>query len=503
VNQVDQKEYVKDICSKSIEAFISIFMAKAAYAATPEFHKAIYSDLQDGSIKRLAIIAPRGHAKSTATSIVYPLWKICNHPANDDYFCIIISESQAQSINFLTVIKNNLQSNHLLRAYYGDLVGEKWTEEEIVTKNHCRVVAKGTGQKIRGLLMGSETITRPKDIIMDDFESENNSDTHDKIDKNIKWITKAVEPSLADDGRLITIGTIIHERAYLNRLRKDPSFKTHFYQAIVGANGRDLTVGQPLWKERFPLKKLLGIKASYESRGEADAFWQEYMNIAVSLDDQTFRPEWNKYEEGEYGYSAAHNMGYIKRGNIIVPLGVGIGVDLAISISSNADFTVVAAVGTDYEGNKYLLEYRRLKTNRMSKIIDNIFEMSIKYHASTVNIETVQFQQIIANEFRDQMVARNTMFGIVESKPRTSKDSRIKALQPLFSAGKFYQREHMNEFRNELFGFPNAAHDDILDAVWFANEVSHPPEVGSFVNAASSDNRLPAGFYEGKSWIAM
>lgn len=502
MNSIDQREYVKDICSKSIEAFMTIFMPKAAYASTPDFHRDIYADLEDQSIKRLAIIAPRGHAKSTATSIVYPMWKIVHHPSDDDYFAIIISESQAQSINFLTVIKNNLERNHLLRAYYGDLVGSKWTEDEIVTKNNCRIVAKGTGQKIRGLLMGSETITRPKDIIMDDFESENNSDTHDKIDKNIKWITKAVEPSLADDGRLITIGTIVHERAYLNRLRKDPAFKTHYYQAIVGAKGKDLAVGKPLWPERFPMKKLLGIKASYEARGESDAFWQEYMNIAVSLDDQTFRPEWNKYEDGDYGYARNHSTGYIKRGNLLVPVNVGIGVDLAISVNSTADFTVVSAVGTDYDNSKYLLHYDRLKTNRMSKIIDSIFKVSQTYNASTVNIETVQFQQIIATEFRDQMAQRNCMFGIVETKPRTNKDSRIKSLQPHFARGAFYHRSWMNEFENELFGFPNAAHDDILDSVWLANEVSHPPEGKTFHDYSSNDNEIPAEFFEGKSWMA-
>lgn len=499
----DQREYVRALCSKSIESFMTIFMPKAAYAATPDFHREIYSDLQNQDLRRLAIIAPRGHAKSTATSIVYPLWKICNHPTDDDYFCIIISESQSQAINFLTVIKNNLMKNHLLRAYYGDLVGEKWTEDEIVTKNNCRIVAKGTGQKIRGLLMGSETITRPKDIIMDDFESENNSDTAEKIDKNIKWITKAVEPSLADDGRLITIGTIVHERAYLKRLKDDPAFKTHFYQAVVGADGKNIEVGKPLWPERFSMKRLLEIKASYEARGESDAFWQEYMNIAVSLDDQTFREEWNKIEDGEYGYSDKHHMSYIKRGNLIIPINVGVGVDLAISVASTADFTVVAAVGTDFDGNKYILDYKRIKTNRMNKIINTIFDVANTYHANTVCIETVQFQQIIATEFREQMQIRNAHFGIVEHNPRNSKDSRIKALQPIFARGAMYQRSWMNELRAELFAFPNAAHDDILDAVWYAEHVSHPPELSSFAQAVGDEGSIPPEFYEGKSWIAL
>jgi len=500
---MDQKEQILDICSKSIEAFATMFMPKVTFANTPPFHKAIYRDLEDESIKRLAIIAPRGHAKSTVSSMIYPLWKICNSPADEDYFSIIISESLAQSVNFLTIIKNNLMGNHLLRSFYGDLVGSKWSEEEIVTTNNCRIVSKGTGQKIRGMVMGTDSVTRPKDIIMDDFESEFNSNTPEAIDKNIKWITKAVEPSLADDGRLITIGTIVHERAYLNRLKNDPAFRTHFYQAIIDSDGENLAVGRPLWPERFPMEKLLALRASYIARGEGDAFWQEYMNIAVSLDDQTFRKEWNKIEDGDYGYARNASTGWIRRGNVLVPINVGIGVDLAISTSSTADFTVIAAVGTDWDNNKYLIDYKRMKTNRMSEIIEAIFEVGTNYHATTVNIETTQFQQIIANEFRDEMLKRDCMFGIVESKPRTSKDSRIKSLQPYFSSGRFYQRCWMKDFRTELFGFPNGAHDDILDAVWYANEVSHQPEIESLGKMMNNDDGIPAAFFEGKSWVAL
>lgn len=138
----------------------------------------------------------------------------------------------------------------------------------------------------------------------------------------------------------------------------------------------------------------------------------------------------------------------------------------------------------------------------MTKIINSIFDVSNKYHADTVNIETVQFQQIIATEFREQMQVRNCHFGIVETKPRTSKDSRIKSLQPHFARGAFYHRSTMFEFENELFGFPNAAHDDILDSVWLANEVSHPPEIQNFAEGPRDDNEIPAEFFEGKSWIA-
>jgi len=484
------KEEVYEVGYNDISAFAHMFLPKAMYAKTPQFHKEIYADLKNSSLKKIAIIAPRGHSKSTVASVVYPLWRICYNPPTEDYFCIIISESQSQSINFLSIIAENLRSNHLLRAYFGNLLGDKWTEEEIRTVNNCRIMAKGTGQKIRGMLMGKATITRPNDVILDDFESETNSGTREQIEKNISWVAKAVEPSLADDGRLITIGTIIHEASYLSRTRGDPAFKTHFYQAIMN--------NVSLWPQRFSLNKLAKLKTSYEARGILSAFYQEYMNIPISLEDQCFREEWYRYFIDEFCVKSHQPL--LVRDNVLIPIGVGIGVDLAISEDKRADFSVVAAVGTDFDENKYLLEYDRMKTKNINDIIESMIRMSIKYQANTINIETVQFQQAVANEFRRIQFQRECYVGVVESKPRTSKDSRIRSLQPLFASGRFHHRREMTEFESELFSFPNAAHDDILDGVYLANEVSHAPEIERFVESL---NRAERNHQEVESWYVL
>ena len=499
-------EQVWYTCRDNIEAFVNIFLSKAAYAKTPPFHNEIYSCLRDETLRKLAIVAPRGHSKSTVVSVAYPLWRICYNPPGEDWFLILISESQAQSINFLNIVKNNLEGNHLLRAYYGDLVGsKKWSGEEFITRNNCRVAAKGTLQKVRGMIMGENTITRPNAIILDDFESETNSATPEQIDKNIKWIVKAVEPSLADDGRLITIGTIIHERAYLNRVRKDPSFRSLFYQAIVDGDPKDLSTGRPLWPERFSMKTLLDKKASYESRGQMDAFWQEYMNIAVNLEDQTFREEWYKHFDDDFKIINGQPT-IIKQDGTMIPVHTGMGVDLAISVEKAADFTVISILAADFEDNRYFLHYERLKTKNMQEILDKMFELGVKYGVLTINIETVQFQQVVAEEFRRQMAQRNQVFGVVETKPRTSKDSRIQSLQALFTSGRFYHRSWMMAFESELFAFPNAAHDDILDSVHLANTVTHPPEIESYKDSTS----LMGGFdgytlpySEERSWMAL
>ena len=62
---------------------------------TPPFHTDIYKYLADEEKKRVLIAAPRGTAKSTVTTLIYPLWRAAFKSSKEDLFIVIISESQA------------------------------------------------------------------------------------------------------------------------------------------------------------------------------------------------------------------------------------------------------------------------------------------------------------------------------------------------------------------------------------------------------------------------
>ena len=166
----------------------------------PPFHHDIYRALKNNDKRRVAIAAPRGTAKSTTTSLIYPLWKAAFKRSDEDLFIVIISESQTQSINFLSRIKYHLSMSDGFRALFGDMgpmTAKRWTNNDIILANGTRIVAVGTGQRVRGFIEGD---TRPNLIIVDDFESELNAFTPEARAKNKKWMTEAVIPSLSDDG---------------------------------------------------------------------------------------------------------------------------------------------------------------------------------------------------------------------------------------------------------------------------------------------------------------
>ena len=286
---------------KNIGLFGKTMFPTALSRDVPPFHYEIYKSLSDDTIKRVLIAAPRGTAKSTVTSLILPLHKIAFKPSDRDLFIVIISESQSQSINFLSRIKYHLQNSANFKAMFGDYgptTAKRWTNNDIVLANGARIVAVGTGQRVRGFLEGD---TRPNLIIVDDYESELNASTQEGRAKNRKWMTEAVIPSLSDDGRIILIGTVISEDCFLYWARESPAWNVLWY-AIYDEKGRSI------WHERFPMEIILQIKAEVESVGNLNGFYQEYMNEAQSPDNAPFKPEYIKLHHYSYKRVAGQNL---------------------------------------------------------------------------------------------------------------------------------------------------------------------------------------------------
>ena len=111
--------------------------------------------------------------------------------------------------------------------------------------------------------------------------------------KNRKWITEAVIPSLSDEDRVVMIGTVISEDCFLYWAKESPAWNVLWY-AIYGDDGKSI------WEERFPEERILQIKAEFESVGNLNGFYQEYMNEAQSPDNAPFKPQYIKLHHYTY-----------------------------------------------------------------------------------------------------------------------------------------------------------------------------------------------------------
>ena len=352
-------------------------------------------------------------------------------------------------------MKAALEANTRFRALFGDLVGGDWTQADIVTRNNVRVKALGSGQKIRGI---NHLTKRPTDIIMDDFESENNTATAEMRHKLKDWVVGAVEPSLDDDGILTFIGTIVHQDSVLYGLQSAPGYKTLFYRALQDD-------GTALWPEKRSAQWLEAKRSQLEAMGLGHMFWQEYQNTPRNPNEQSYLESDLRYYEGDIVLKPDGPWLRIQLADGTAeekPVNTFVGVDL--SISSRGDYNVILILAVDEDENMYVVDYYRARAEP-DKVIDELFRFHARYAPTFFVIETTAYQQAIVTFLNREMVSRNTFLGVREVKPRTAKDVRLQAMQPMVKANKLYLKRGHVELVDELVNFPKARNDDVMDAL--------------------------------------
>ena len=455
---------------------------------TPPFHTDIYKYLADEEKKRVLIAAPRGTAKSTVTTLIYPLWRAAFKASDEELFIVIISESQAQSINFLSRIKYHLTFSQEFKRVFGDLGPEtasRWTHTDIILANQTRIVAFGTGQRVRGFLQGD---TRPNLIIVDDFESELNAYTPEARAKNRKWLTEAVIPSLSDDGKIAMIGTVISEDCFLCWAKESSAWAVLWFSIW---NDEEKSI----WPERFPKERILSIKEEFKSVGNINGFFQEYMNIAQSPEDAPFQPNWIKMHHWEYTRIQGQNCLIKNKGlenEKTKPVELYTGVDPASSLSTRADYFVITTIAIDAENNKYIVDiYRnRISPAEQPKLIINTYK---KFKPRRIKIETVGYQEALRTAVRELMKEESLYIPGLESgvKPRNSKSERLLSLVPLFAKGTFYFRPEDIKAQQEFLSYPKGKHDDIMDSIWTALDGAKPCRIKDFKKLSDDEWRNP------------
>lgn len=436
------------------------------YTPSPKFHQEIVDELL--TKKRVAIGAPRGHAKSTLVGFFYVLHQALFELKKN---IVIVSATEDLAIRFLRDIKTECEVNKLLIWLFGPQMSDKWSEKEIQLANGCRIYAKGRGGQLRGL---KERGTRPDLIILDDLEdSELVRSELRRIDLE-DWFNSDVLPTLEPSiGQLVFIGTILHESSLLNRVLDKtlyPDFTTHIYSAIIrDENGVEVT----LWPERFSLEMLLGIKESYAQRGQLANFFMEYMNDPMPSEGASFRSEYFQYFDDLPSVSdpyVEHEM----VAEMFVDLGGG-------GLKRTSDDTAMMAVVTDRMTGKvyvedYVAERMGVDTDR---ILTTLFRLAEKHDCGKLFLEKTAATNMLVSALERKIAASRKKLRVELITPtRGSGDrrgnmsdgkfQRIAALEAPFKMGEIKMRRWMTKLQEQLLAFPRGQHDDLLDCLAYA-----------------------------------
>lgn len=188
-------------------------------------------------------------------------------------------------------------------------------------------------------------------------------------------------------------------------------------------------------------------------------FANQYLNIVIPEDKKTFKKEWIQYFTS-------------------VPKNVYrfIAIDPAISTSDTGDYTGIAVIDVDSQGTRYLRHTERMRASA-TELVQVVFELNEIWSPMAIGIETVAYQKALVQFIALEMKRRNKILPLCELKPPTdkTKEMRILSLVPFFQWGRMLIAPGQIDLELELASFPRGAHDDLLDAVCYANEMATTP----------------------------
>lgn len=427
---------------------------------SPQFHYDLMSLFKNHNL--LAIAAPRGHGKSTVTSL---FWAVYNALYEKKKFIVIVSATEDLAIRFLRDIKVEMETNTTIKWMFGDQRSAKWSEKEIQLANGTHILAKGRGGQIRGLKIKGK---RPDLIILDDLEDPELVRSEIRRLDLEEWFNADVLPSLEPSiGQLIFIGTILHMDSLLNRALNPEiysNFTTCRFSAIISKED-----GSPhtLWPERFPLTALQEVKQSYITRGQLATFFMEYMNDPVPDEGATFTQGMIQYFTSLPADPFENDI--IKE--LFIDLGGG-------GLKKTADPTAMVVFCTDRStGNMYVEDYvnKRMGTDT-DLIISHILSLVDTHNIKHVVFEKTMATNLILSSLDRTLRKKRTHLNIELVTPnRGSSDrrgtmsdgkfQRIGQMEAAFRMGVIKIRPWMTDLVEQLVTFPRGQHDDIIDAL--------------------------------------
>lgn len=180
---------------------------------TKEAHGEMIGVFESRATKKI-VVMPRGTFKSTLGSVSYPIWRLLRDP---NITILLDSELYTNSKNFIREIKGNLDSERM-RTFFGDQVGSKWDESEIIIKT--RTANKKEASITAGGVGTTKVGCHYDLIISDDLNSYENSETPEKCQKVIDHVRYGFS-LLNPGGEYVWIGTRYAERDVIGYLLKD------------------------------------------------------------------------------------------------------------------------------------------------------------------------------------------------------------------------------------------------------------------------------------------
>lgn len=296
-------------------------------------------------------------------------------------------------------------------------------------------------------------------------------------DKRIDLVTGGVVEFWSldnpDAGRGRKYATVvIDEAAMIKRLEE--GWEQNIQPLLLDYQGEAWIVSTPKGDNYF---KTL-FDRGYAGNPNRDDQWQSWQiptweNPYISRDDvekmRQSMPQLAFLQEIEAQFVSFAGT-FIKAEHIQVgspPEGIKLyqGVDLAISMKENADYTAIVTVGVDeVTGRVWIVDAERRRVG-FRGALDFIREKAMRWKPVDIAVEVVQYQAAAVEE-----LLRSTDLPVRKVRPDKDKLTRAQSLITRYeNLVVWHSTDLPPDFTNELLSFgPDCEHDDFVDAAVYA-----------------------------------
>jgi predicted phage terminase large subunit-like protein len=436
------------------------------------------------SKRKLLILFPRGHAKSTIATVAHSVQWIINYP---NVRILLTTATEDLGIDFIKQIKEHFLINEKFRYLFPELcpkamdngkVPEMGNQTEFTIPGRDNTNKKlgpgGKDETCRASTVGSAITGYHGDVFKaDDMVEKINSGTPTGI-QSVIYHFGTMEPMLEDyvgetgkqgtKGWIDLIGTPWDYSDLYQTIRANEEnlpAERRTWNIVVRSAAPNWPEGPYLWPEKKGYEQLKEVEDD-PTQGPSHLAAQYLMNPIVSgqgLIDDLKAVIWVPRKEMD---------------DILPRLTLFAALDLAgmdsESRGGDNDYTVLSVGGFNTDGRLYIPEIRYGRPTT-DEVIEWVFDVFRRYpRLIKLKVEKEAHARVLLPFMKKEM-QRRQQFLSIEAQPRSnqqSKKDKIKGLRPWFVNGDIRFAQDLpcrTALETEIKGFPKFRHDDILDTL--------------------------------------